>query len=200
VAHAPNIHPTGIPPKAAGKLFDMKTDEAAIPDMFRKDVRSVFDKYLPRIVQCLQLLSEQDIWWRPNAASNAAGNIVLHLSGNVRQWIISGLGGARDVRERDKEFAEHGPIAREALIARLKNTIEEALQVIDAMSVAALSREFDIQGYRVTGLSAVAHVAEHFAYHTGQVIYVTKLKLGVDLHFTQLPNYKPAEPDPSPRK
>jgi hypothetical protein len=135
-------------------------------------------------------LSEDENWWRPNAVSNAAGNIVLHLCGNVRQWILSGLGGATDVRERDKEFAEHGPIPRQALIARLKDTVEEACRVIDTIPVTTFSREFDIQGYHVTGLNAVASVYEHFSYHTGQIIYLTKLKLGEDLHFTQLPDYK----------
>src|SRR5262249_25290922 len=98
----------------------MKTDESTLAEMFRREVRGGFKKYLPRIASCLELLSEDEIWWRPNAASNAAGNIVLHLCGNVRQWIISGVGGARDVRERDREFAEQGPIPRQALIARLK--------------------------------------------------------------------------------
>ena len=103
----------------------------------------------------------------------------------------SGLGGTRDVRERHKEFAEHGPIPRQALIARLKDTVEEACQIIETIPVATFLREFDIQGYRVTGLFAVASVYEHFSYQSGQIIYLTKLKRGEDLHFTQLPNYTP---------
>jgi Protein of unknown function (DUF1572) len=174
----------------------MNADEVELTEIFRKDVRSVLNKYLPRIVQCLELLSEEDIWWRPNAASNAAGNIVLHLCGNVRQWIISGLSRVRDVRERDKEFSERGPIPRHALIARLNDTVAEACQIIETVSAGTLLREFDIQGYHVTGLFAVLSVCEHFAYHSGQIIYLTKLKRGEDLHFTQLPSYKPAEPGP----
>ncbi len=144
----------------------MKTDESALAEMFRADVRSCLGKYLQRIVRCLELLSEEEIWWRPNPVSNAAGNIVLHLCGNVRQWILSGLGGARDVRERDKEFAEDGPIPRQTLIARMKSTVEEAIQTIDTMPDETLLREFDIQGYHVTGIVAVARVYEHFSYHT----------------------------------
>jgi len=145
-------------------------------------------------VKCLKLLDEKDIWWRPNAASNTVGNLVLHLCGNVRQWIISGLGGAQDVRERDKEFGEQGPVSREELIARLKSTVLEACRIIETMPVAAFSREFDIQGYRVSGLKAVMTVVEHFSHHAGQIIYLTKLKRGEDLHFTQLPAYKPNKP------
>ena len=174
----------------------MNSDEVTIAEMFRRDARSCLNKYQPRILRCLELLSEEDIWWRPNAASNAVGNIVLHLCGNVRQWIISGLGRTKDVRERDKEFAERGPIPRQVLIARLKDTVEEACQIIETIPVATFLREFDIQGYRATGLFAVASVCEHFSYHAGQIIYLTKLRRGEDLHFTQLPNYKPAVPVP----
>lgn len=177
----------------------MNSDETALAEMFRKDALSCLNKYLPRIVRCLEVLSEEEIWWRPNAASNAAGNLVLHLCGNVRQWIISGLGAAQDVRERDKEFAERGPIPRPALIARLNDTVKEACQVIGTLPAATFARDFNIQGYHVTGSFAVISVCEHFAYHSGQIIYLTKLKRGDDLHFTQLPNYTPAAPGPSRR-
>jgi len=168
----------------------MEVGEHALARMFCKDARSQFQKYAPRIVRCLQLLSEKEIWWRPNEASNAAGNIVLHLCGNVRQWIISGLGGAPDLRERDREFSERGPVPRRVLISQLKRTVKKACQTIDRVSPKNLSRQFEIQGFRVSGLLAIAHVYEHFAYHTGQIIYLTKLKRGTDLRFTRLPSSK----------
>jgi hypothetical protein len=169
----------------------MNPDEVILTETFRKDAVSCLKKYLPRIVRCLELLSEEELWWRPNGASNAAGNIVLHLCGNIRQWILSGLRGGRDVRERDEEFAERGPISRETLIARLTDTVEEACRVIETIPISTLLREFDIQGYHVTGVTAVVSVYEHFAYHAGQIIYLTKLKREEDLQFTQLPDYKP---------
>ena len=175
----------------------MQSDDRPLGEMFTQDTVSCFDKYLPRIVRCLELLSEKEIWWRPNAASNAAGNVVLHVCGNVRQWIISGLGGAADMRERDKEFAERGPVSRRQLIAQLKSTVAEARKIIAGLSTEALSREYLIQGYRVSGLVAVAHVFEHFSYHTGQIIYLTKLKSAKDLRFTRLPGVKPAPKRPA---
>jgi len=147
---------------------------------------------LPRIVKCLQQLSEEDIWWRPNSASNSIGNLVLHLSGNVRQWIVSGLGGAEFRRERDREFAEHGPIRREVLGKQLRETVRDACRVLAQLSDDSLSRKYDIQGFHVTGLDAVFHVTEHFGYHSGQIIYITKLKRAQDLKFTHLPVIKPA--------
>jgi uncharacterized damage-inducible protein DinB len=142
---------------------------------------------LPRIVECLQQLSEEEIWWRPNSASNSAGNLVLHLCGNVRQWIISGLGGAEDKRERDREFAERGPIPRQALVTQLRRTVRDACRVLARLSDDSLSRKHEIQGYQVTGLDAAFRVADHFGYHTGQIIYITKLKRAKDLRLTQLP-------------
>ena len=168
----------------------MNANELA--EIFRKDARAGFEKYLPRIVRCLQLLSEKEIWWRPNTASNAAGNIVLHLCGNLRQWIISGLGGAPDMRARDTEFSERGPIPRRMLIKQLKTTVREACETIDRLSAETLLQDFSIQGFHVSGLVAILHVYEHFAYHAGQIAYITKLRCGQDLRFTRLPSEKPA--------
>jgi uncharacterized damage-inducible protein DinB len=142
---------------------------------------------LPRIVECLQQLSEDEIWWRPNSSSNSAGNLVLHLCGNVRQWIIAGLGGAEDKRERDREFAERGPIPRQVLVTQLRRTVRDACRVLAKLSEDSLSLKHDIQGYHVTGLDAAFRVTEHFGYHTGQIIYITKLKRARDLRFTHLP-------------
>jgi uncharacterized damage-inducible protein DinB len=151
---------------------------------------SLAKQNLPRIVECLQQLSEEEIWWRPNSAANSVGNLVLHLCGNVRQWIISGLGGAEDKRERDREFSERGPIPRQTLVTQLRRTVRDACRVLAKLSEDSLTWKHEIQGYKVTGLDAAFHVAEHFGYHTGQIIYITKLKRAKDLRFTHLPVIK----------
>lgn len=142
---------------------------------------------LPRVTGCLKALSEKQIWWRPNAASNSVGNLVLHLEGNVRQWIIAGLGGAPDRRQRDLEFAARGPVARRVLVRRLRRTVNEACRVLSRLSSRELAAQHSIQRFRVTGFQAVSHVTEHFAMHTGQIIYITKLQRGRSLGFTRLP-------------
>jgi uncharacterized damage-inducible protein DinB len=136
------------------------------------------------------MLSEREIWWRPHSSSNSIANLVLHLSGNVRQWIVSGLGGAPDDRDREKEFTERGPLPRGELLERLQSTVREAAHVIQRLSTRDLERKLIIQGFRVTGLQALLHVTEHFAFHTGQIILVTKLKRRRDLGFTHLPDEK----------
>lgn len=169
----------------------MKPRSAELERLFLAQSRhSLAAHHLPRIVQCLKLLSGKEVWWRPNAASNSVGNLVLHLAGNVRQWTISGLGGAPDHRDRDREFAERVPIPRRALLALLRKTVSGACLVLQRLSPDALSRTYTIQGFRVTGLIAVSDVVQHFAYHSGQIIFITKLRRGKDLRFTRLPNHK----------
>jgi uncharacterized damage-inducible protein DinB len=146
--------------------------------------------YLPRIVSCLEQLSPNQIWWRANTASNSVGNLVLHLTGNVRQWIISGLGGATDVRRRNLEFTERGPLPRRVLVSRLRKTVGEACRVLSRLSAEDLTRVHTIQKFHVTGMEAAFHVAEHFSHHAGQIIQLTKMLTGSDLKFTHLAGEK----------
>ncbi|HEY6465014.1 MAG TPA: DUF1572 family protein [Candidatus Acidoferrales bacterium] len=149
--------------------------------------REVPDGYLPKMCDSLELLSDDEIWWRANDASNSLGNLILHLCGNMRQWIVSGLGGAEDIRQRDLEFSEQGPIPRAELIEKLRAAVREASKVIHGLSARDLVKEYSIQGFRVTGYEAAIHVTTHIAYHAGQIIYVAKMKRGKDLGFTKLP-------------
>lgn len=166
----------------------MKQTAPDITKLFLAQARhSLEGHHLPRIERCLRRLPEKDIWWRPNPASNSAGNLALHLSGNVLQWIVSGLGGAPDVRRRDWEFAERGPLRRPYLLKLLRGTVTLGCEVIGDLDPHELARTHAIQGFRVSGFEVISHVTEHFAYHTGQIIFITKLRLGVDLQFTRLP-------------
>ncbi|MGH7626964.1 MAG: DinB family protein [Gemmatimonadaceae bacterium] len=139
--------------------------------------------FLPKIAACADRLADDDIWWRPNEASNSIGNLLLHLSGNVRQWIVSGVGGAPDVRDRPREFAERTEISGAELMAALTATVQEAEQVLANIAPDALLEVRHVQGKDVTILEAVYHVVEHFSMHTGQITYITKLRTGDDLGF-----------------
>ena len=170
----------------------MNTGHANLAQCFLEQARHSLERHhLPCITRCLQTLSETDIWWRPNSASNSVGNVVLHLEGNLRQWIISGLGGEPDRRDRPREFAERGPIPRPKLIAGLRAAVTKAKRVLQKVPARDLKRLYSIQGFRVCGMIAIQHVLEHFAYHAGQIVYVTKLKHRQDLGFTRLPGEKP---------
>jgi uncharacterized damage-inducible protein DinB len=179
-----------------GRAGKRLASEAKLAELCVRQWRSRFEeRYLSRIVECLEQMSDEEIWWRPNEASNSIGNLVLHICGNMRQWIISGLGGAEDLRQRDKEFTERGPVAREALLEELRQTVREACAVLARVDSNDLTERRRIQQFDVTGYEAAAHVIEHVAYHSGQIIYITKLKRAKDLGFTKLPSTasKPAE-------
>jgi uncharacterized damage-inducible protein DinB len=143
-------------------------------------------EFLPRIRAAVSRMSEEDLWWRPNEASNSVGNLVLHLSGNVRQWIVSAVGGAEDVRRRQEEFEQRSPITTEALLDRLTRAVEDATEVIASLPPERLLESVQVQGRTVSVLEAIYHVVEHFSMHTGQILYVAKLRSGEDLKLYEL--------------
>jgi uncharacterized damage-inducible protein DinB len=144
--------------------------------------------FLPKIESCLGRLSDADIWWRPNHASNSVGNLVLHLCGNVGQWILNGVGEREFLRRRQQEFDERGPIPRAELIAKIRTIVAAADEVLGRLDTAELLARRSIQGYDVTVLGAVYHVVEHFAMHTGQIIVLTKARTAADLKLWDPPS------------
>jgi uncharacterized damage-inducible protein DinB len=152
--------------------------------------RLLTNSYLPRIEQAVAGLSEEQIWWRANADSNSVGNLILHLTGNVRQWIVSGIGGAADDRDRQSEFDARGSIAATEMLSRMRMTVEDADRVLGGVSPASLLERRRIQAYDVTVLQAIYAVVEHFSMHTGQIIALAKMWKG-DLGFYQLSHGTP---------
>ena len=168
------------------------TTEALFLDFSAKKLR----QYLVRIETCLGKLTEEQIWWRASDNGNAVGNLCLHLAGNVRQWILHGVGGEPDARQRDSEFNAQGGVGKDELWRRLNGTVEEALVVIGGQS--DLLRVVKPQKYEVTVLEAIYHVVEHFGQHTAQILYATKGFTGEDLGFyAHLKSPSPLK-DPTP--
>lgn len=149
-------------------------------DAFLQFAADNLNEHLGRIRRCVQLLSDEQVWYRPNGHSNSIGNLLLHLRGNVTQWIVSGLGGTEFQRDRPAEFAQRDIIPRTDCLSRLEDAVASAIDVI-RRGRPLLEQRFQIQTYDVTGLEAVFHVVEHFAYHTGQIVTTTKWLLDVDL-------------------
>ena len=147
--------------------------------------------YLPKILASVEQLSDEDLWWRPNEASNSVGNLMLHLSGNVRQWIVSGVGGAPDQRERAREFAQRAPLPRAELIAALTRAVREADAVLAGVSRSGLGELRLIQGREVTVFEAIYHVVEHFSTHVGQIVMIAKQRGGKDLGFYRMDDGMP---------
>jgi len=141
------------------------------------------NQYWPRLRKCVEPLTDEQIWWRPNAASNSIGNLMLHLNGNMRQWLVDSFNLAEDKRDRPAEFAASGSIAGSALLEKLGGTISEGAMVLDRLTEAELTAPYEIQGYNVHGLDAVYQVVEHFGLHYGQIAYITKMITDKDLGF-----------------
>ncbi len=136
-----------------------------------------------RIETCLGKLTEEQVWARSSENENSIGNLVLHLCGNVRQWIVSGIGGEPDFRQRDREFSARGGVPIPELAARLRAVVAEAGAALGAVTREQLAERVTIQQYEMSVLEAIYHVVEHFSGHAGQVIFATKMLTASDLGF-----------------
>jgi len=147
--------------------------------------QSIFriEKNTPKITKCLDQLTDEQVWMRPNEASNSIGNIVLHLCGNIRQYSISALGNQPDIRERDKEFSATSGYTKEELLKKLVDTLQEAIEIIRNTDEVSLLKIYSAQGFNYSGAGNIVHVTEHYSYHTGQIIFWTKQLTGIDLGF-----------------
>jgi hypothetical protein len=142
---------------------------------------------LARIKHCLGQLTDEQVWWRSQPSLNSIGNLILHLCGNVRQWLVAGLGGAADVRDRPAEFAERGPIPTADLLRKLDTVIEEAKEVLGQLTASKLLEARRIQGFDLTGLAAIFSSVPHFRGHTQEIIHLTRLQLGQAYQFAWTP-------------
>ncbi|MGQ0702049.1 MAG: DUF1572 family protein [Gemmatimonadales bacterium] len=160
------------------------TDPAA--EFLRQSREYLTGHYLPKIQAALERVEDPDLWWRPNPASNSLGNLLLHLAGNLRQWVVSGMGGAPDCRDRAAEFATLEGLTRAELLATLTEAVLDADAVLARTDPGSLGERRQIQGRAVTVFEAIYHAVEHFAMHTGQIIYLVKLRTREDLGFYRM--------------
>lgn len=160
-------------------------------EFIRRSRYHLHEDFLPKIERCVALLSDEQIWWRPNEESNSIGNLLLHLSGNARQWIVCGLDAAPDARDRDSEFAQREIISRAELLALLRQTMDDVDATLESFDPGRLLERKRIQGLDVTALEAILHVVEHFSMHTGQIILLTKMIAKADLSFYEFTDSRP---------
>jgi hypothetical protein len=162
----------------------MPTAESELATLFLDSSRKrLFNEHWPRLKACVEPLTVDQIWWRPNEASNSVGNLILHLNGNVTQWIVTSFNRAGDRRDRPAEFSAAGGLSGAELLDRLGATMNEAAKVFDRLTAEELLAPYEIQGYKTRGLDAVYHVVDHFGLHFGQSAYIAKNLTGKDLGF-----------------
>ncbi|MDP6606845.1 MAG: DUF1572 family protein [Dehalococcoidia bacterium] len=145
--------------------------------------RAELQDQLRRLEACVGRLTLEQLWERRHDTENSVGNLLLHLRGNVRQWLVCGVGGQPDDRDRDAEFSRREPMPAAGLLEPLRLTLAEADAVLARLSTSDLLASRRIQDHDVTILHAIYHVVEHFSGHVGQVIWATKRATGEDLGF-----------------
>jgi len=142
--------------------------------------RRLIDEGFARIKSCLHQMNEEEIWHKQNENTNSVGNLVMHLEGNVRQYVVSGIGGLKDTRKRDSEFDQNNTRPSKDIIKSLKETLEESLKTINNLTETNLIEKRKVQGFDETVLSIIIHVIEHFSYHVGQITYYLKFIKDID--------------------
>ena len=151
------------------------------------ETTNCLDSCVAKIKHCLGQLTDEQVWWRPQEQLNSIGNLILHLSGNVRQWVVAGIGGAADVRERPREFSEREMIPKEELLGRLDAVVSAATAALAKMTAEDLLRVRRIQGFEVSGLKAIFDSVSHFKGHTQEIICLTRMQLGERYRFDWVP-------------
>lgn len=132
---------------------------------------------------CLNQLSEEQIWQKPNESSNSIANLILHLCGNITQYGISSIKNLEDNRQRDEEFSTTSGYTKAELIKMLEDTIDEAKRAFYEAPLEELLRKRYVQGFNFSGVGNIVHVTEHLSYHTGQIALWTKILNDKDLGF-----------------
>lgn len=147
-------------------------------DDLRKTLAQAFteelDSALGRIEHCAGQLTDEQVWWRPRADMNSVGNLILHLTGNVKQMIVSSLGGEPDDRDRPAEFAARGPVPKGELLRRLSDMVSRAKAVLGATTTEEFCRTRRVNTFELTGAGAVVRCVAHFRGHTQEIIHLTR--------------------------
>jgi uncharacterized damage-inducible protein DinB len=150
---------------------------------FIKDCIRYLNEYTKRVKTCLDMLTEEQVWQKPNEASNSIANLMLHLCGNMTQYVLSSLGSKPDLRERDKEFSATGGLSKEQLFEMLSAVVHSVIEEIQIHDEDSLLQTRMVQGFEKNGIAIILHITEHYSYHTGQIALLTKLMTNEDLGF-----------------
>jgi hypothetical protein len=164
------------------------TDAGNVTQAFVEEARATLRRMHGKIAHCLGQLSDDDVNWRPFAGANSIANMVVHLCGNVGQWIVAAVGGGAAERDRPGEFAQSLQVTRDELLKRLESTVRQADAAIAAVTAQTAVAPRTIQGFETNVIAAIFHAISHFEGHTHQIIYVTRLRLGDRYQFKWVPS------------
>jgi len=159
-------------------VYDLQCEYDDVENSFIYQVRKTLAGSLERIENCVDQLDDEAVWWRPSPGLNAIGNLILHLCGNIGQWIISGVGGEAYFRNRPAEFQCRLEIPANQLIQKLREMVNEADQILSSLDSSDLMEPRRIQGYDTCVLAAILHVVTHFEAHVQETVLITRMRKG----------------------
>ncbi len=148
-----------------------------------QEAASEFDESLRKIEHCVNQLTDEQVWWRPSESMNSIANLLLHLCGNVGQWVVSGVGGSADTRQRQQEFDDRSATPKEELLQQIESVVADAKRVLLETSAEELLQLRLVQGNEVTGVRAIIHSLAHFQGHVQEIVHLTRCQLGESYQF-----------------
>jgi hypothetical protein len=160
-------------------------------DAYLAECRATLESAFRKIEHCLAQLTDADLWWRQHESHNSIQNVILHLCGNLRQWILHGVGGETDPRDRPGEFADREKRPKAELLATLREMVAKCDRVLVTCPAERLLERRRIQGFDTTVLTALFDTVSHFVGHQHQIVYITRLRLGDAYRF----QWAPATPE-----
>lgn len=161
--------------------------EINVGELYIAAARQNLAEGLRKVEHCLRQLNEEQVWWRPQAGMNSVANLMLHLAGNLRQWIVSGVGGARDIRNRPEEFADRSELPKGNIVSMLRSAVREADEVMERLPLEKLGEARRIQGFETNVVGAIFDSLAHFRGHTQEIIHMTREMLGDKYKFDFVP-------------
>lgn len=168
--------------------YDLSNHCSDVPSAFVEESRKTLRGSFDRITHCVDQLSEEDVWWRPTEAMNAIGNLLLHVNGNLRMWLLAPLKNETPKRDRPAEFAERRPIPKDELMRALRQTVDECDGLMAGLEgESSLLARRNPQGFDTCVLGAIYHAVTHFEGHAQEIIYITRLRRGAEYRFLWTP-------------
>jgi hypothetical protein len=146
-------------------------------------VADELDSALSRIAHCVNQLSEEQVWHAPPEGLNPVVNLLLHLTGNVKQAIVDNLSGAPDTRNRPAEFTSRDAIPKAELLRRLTEVVQQAKAAFTSATDERLARVVRVNNNDWTGIQAALRSVAHFRGHAQEIIHVTRETLGANYQF-----------------
>lgn len=158
-----------------------------IESTLRSEFENLLDQSMLKITNCTSQLTDAQIWWRPAEGMNSIGNLLLHLRGNLDQWMRVGIQGDCDDRDRESEFSSRESASGQELVSNLHETVVQTKNILANMQSSDWLLETSVQGFSITKAGVLMHTVPHFVGHTHQIVMLTRMQLGDQYRFQWSP-------------